>query len=105
VLSANYRGFTAALSGKYTGARYYTYMNDQKIPGYTTFDLGVGYDFGRVGPLKSAKLSLNVTNLTNLRYAANFDNSVFAPTDPTGTIIVFHSSAPRQFFGTISAAF
>jgi iron complex outermembrane receptor protein len=55
--------------------------------------------------LKSAKLSLNVTNLTNARYAANFDNSVFAPNDPAGTIIVAHSSAPRQVFGTLSVGF
>jgi len=55
--------------------------------------------------LKHAKVSLNVTNLTDKRYASNFDNSVFAPTDPSGTILVFHTSAPRQFFGTISAAF
>ena len=105
VLTAKYAGFTGSLTGKYTGERFYTYTNDQGFPGYFTMDLGLGYDFGHVGPLKSAKFSLNVTNLTNLRYASNFDNSVFAPSDPTGTIIVFHASAPRQFFGTISAAF
>jgi iron complex outermembrane receptor protein len=105
VLTLHYRGFSGSLAGKYTGRRYYTYTNDQSFGGYATMDLGLGYDFGLVGPLKHAKFSLNVTNLTDLRYAANFDNSVFAPTDPTGTIIVFHSSAPRQFFGTLSAAF
>ncbi|MDO7840808.1 TonB-dependent receptor [Sphingomonas immobilis] len=105
VLTAKYAGFTGSLSGKYTGERFYTYTNDQGFPGYFTMDLGLSYDVGNIGPLKSAKLSLNVTNLTNLRYASNFDNSVFAPTDPTGTIIVFHSSAPRQFFGTLSVAF
>ena len=55
--------------------------------------------------LSNVKLALNITNLTDLRYAANFDNSVFAPTDPAGTILVFHSSAPRQAFVTLSAAF
>uniref|UniRef100_UPI0035CC42F0 TonB-dependent receptor n=1 Tax=uncultured Sphingomonas sp. TaxID=158754 RepID=UPI0035CC42F0 len=105
VLSVKQGGFSASLQGKYTGRRYYTYTNDQSFGGYTTFDLGLGYDFGVVGPLKRAKLSLNVTNLTDKRYAANFDNSVFAPSDPTGAILVFHSSAPRQVFGTVSAAF
>jgi iron complex outermembrane receptor protein len=105
VLTLQQGPFSASLMGKYTGRRYYTYTNDQSVPSYTTFDLGLGYDFGALGVLKHAKLSLNVTNLTNQRYAANFDNSVFAPTDPTGTILVFHSSAPRQFFGTVSAAF
>jgi iron complex outermembrane receptor protein len=105
VLSVKRGGFFASLSGKYTGRRYYTYTNDQSFGGYTTFDLGAGYDFGRVGPMKGVKLSVNVTNLTDKRYAANFDNSVFAPTDPTGTILVFHSSAPRQVFGTIGIGF
>ena len=105
VVTVKRGGFSASVQGKYTGRRYYTYTNDQSFGGYTTFDLGLGYDFGPLGALKHAKLSLNVTNVTDKRYAANFDNSVFAPSDPTGAILVFHSSAPRQFFGTISAAF
>jgi iron complex outermembrane recepter protein len=105
VLTLKQGGFSASLQGKYTGRRYYTYTNDQSFGGYTTFDLGIGYDFGAVGMLKHLKLALNVTNLTDKRYAANFDNSVFAPNDPSGTIVVAHSSAPRQFFGTISAGF
>ena len=65
----------------------------------------MGYDFGdRIG-LKNLKLSLNVTNLTDKRYASNFDSSVFAPDDAAGSIVVFHSSAPRQVFGTISTSF
>jgi len=104
-LTVKQGGFSASLQGKYTGRRYYTYTNDQSFAGYTTFDLGLGYDFGSFGPLKRTKVSLNVTNLTDKRYAANFDNSVFAPTDAAGTILVFHSSAPRQVFGTISTAF
>lgn len=98
-------GFSASLMGKYTGKRYYTYTNDQGFGGYVTMDLGVGYSFGDIGPLRNAKLSLNVTNLTDRRYASNFDNSVFAPSDPTGSIQVFHASAPRQFFGTIAIGF
>ncbi|HMI18968.1 MAG TPA: TonB-dependent receptor [Sphingomonas sp.] len=105
VLTLKHDGFWGSLQGKYTGRRYYTYTNDQSFAGYTTFDLGAGYDFGRVGPMKGLKLSLNVTNLTDKRYASNFDNSVFAPNDPAGTILVFHSSAPRQVFGTVGVAF
>ncbi|WP_243652479.1 TonB-dependent receptor [Novosphingobium sp. PhB165] len=105
VLTVRQNGFSASLQGKYTGRRYYTYTNDQSFGGYTTFDLGMGYDFGSVGVVKGAKLSLNVTNLTNKRYASNFDNSVFAPDDAAGTLLVFHSSAPRQIFGTLGVAF
>ncbi len=105
VLTLKQGGFSASLQGKYTGRRYYTYTNDQSFGGYTTFDLGLGYQFGQLGPLKGTKLSLNVTNLTDKRYASNFDNSVFAPNDPAGTILVFHSSAPRQVFATVSVGF
>ncbi|MFA7387952.1 MAG: TonB-dependent receptor [Thiohalobacteraceae bacterium] len=105
VLSVNHAGFFASLQGKYTGRRYYTFTNDQSFGGYTTFDLGFGYDFGNVGPLKGAKLSVNVTNLTDKRYASNFDGSVFAPDDAAGTVKVFHSSAPRQAFATLGFTF
>jgi iron complex outermembrane receptor protein len=105
VLSLKRNGFFASLQGKYTGRRFYTYTNDQSFGGYATFDLGLGYDFGAVGPLKGAKASLNVTNLTDERHASNFDSSVFAPDDAAGSILVFHSSAPRQIFVTLGFDF
>jgi iron complex outermembrane receptor protein len=104
VVTLKQDGFWASLQGKFTGKRYYTYTNDQGFDGYTTFDLGLGYDFGTIGVLNNAKLSLNITNLTDQRYAANFDNSVFLPTDPAGTTIVAHASAPRQFFVTFGVS-
>ena len=105
VLTVKQGGFFASLQGKYTSQRFYTYTNDQSFPGYTTVDLGLGYEMSGYGWAKGAKVSLNVTNLTDARYAANFDNSVFAPTDPTGTIIVAHASAPRQIFVTFGLNF
>jgi iron complex outermembrane receptor protein len=105
VLTLRHDGFWASLQGKYTGRRYYTYTNDQSFGGVTTLDLGLGYDFASESWAKGAKVSVNVTNLTDKRYASNFDNSVFAPNDPTGTLLVFHASAPRQIFGTISFAY
>ncbi|MEI9989251.1 MAG: TonB-dependent receptor [Rhizomicrobium sp.] len=104
VLTLRRDGLWASLQGKFTGRRYYTYTNDQGFGAYATFDLGLGYDFGAIGMLSGATLALNVTNLTDVRYAANFDNSVFAPNDPAGTIIVAHSSAPRQVFATFGVS-
>jgi len=105
VLTVKQDGFWASAALKFTGRRYYTYTNDQGFGAYTTLDAGVGYDFGQVGFFNGAKLAFNVTNLTDLRYASNFDNSVFAPNDPTGTIVVAHSSAPREFFLTFGVDF
>ena len=56
----------------------------------------------RVG-LQNVKVSLNVTNLTNKRYAGQL--SSFAPSDPNGTRYAIHASAPRQTFITLSAGF
>ncbi|USQ97938.1 TonB-dependent receptor [Caulobacter sp. RL271] len=105
VLTLKQGGFSASLQGKYTGRRYYTYTNDQSFAGVTLFDLGLAYRFDSASFMKGAKASLNVTNLTNKRYASNFDSSVFAPDDATGSILVFHASAPRQVFGTLSFEF
>lgn len=99
-LTLHQDGFWATAQMKFTGRRYYTYTNDQGFGAYTTLDAGIGYDFGPFAAFSGAKLALNVTNLTGLRYAANFDSSVFAPSDPAGTIVVAHASAPRQIFLT-----
>jgi iron complex outermembrane receptor protein len=104
VLTLRGGGFSASLQGKYTGERFYTYTNDQGFGGVTTFDLGASYDFAALG-FAGTKLSVNVTNLTDKRYASNFDSSVFAPDDATGSILVFHASAPRQVFATLSVDF
>ena len=104
VLTLTRGPFSAMLQGKYTGERFYTYTNDQGFGGYTTFDLGLSYDLDALGA-RGAKLAVNVTNLTDKRYASNFDNSVFAPDDAAGGILVFHASAPRQIFATISFDF
>ncbi|MDY1548964.1 TonB-dependent receptor [Luteibacter sahnii] len=102
-ISYTYGRWSASLRGKYTGKRYYTYTNDQSVAGATSFDLGAAYDFGQVGQLKALTLALNVTNLTDHRYATNL--TAFGATDPQGRSLAFHASAPRQSFLTLSADF
>ena len=104
VLTLDWNGFSASLAGKYTGERFYTYTNDQGFDAVTTFDLGLSYDFDNLGA-PGSRFSVNVTNLTNERYASNFDSSVFAPDDAAGSILVFHTSAPRQVFATLTVAY
>ncbi|HYG06761.1 MAG TPA: TonB-dependent receptor [Stenotrophomonas sp.] len=102
-LSWQWQGWEASLRAKYTGQRYYTYTNDQGFGGYTTFDLGAGYRFGQVGFVSDLKVSMNMTNLTNKRYAA--DLGAFTNSDPAGRQLAFHASAPRQMFLTLDARF
>ncbi|WP_049620659.1 TonB-dependent receptor [Frateuria defendens] len=102
-LSWTYGPWNASLRGKYTGRRYYTYTNDRGFGGYTSFDLGVGYDFGPAWFAKDLRAALNVSNLTDKRYASNL--GAFANTDPAGKQLAFHASAPRQTFVTLEAKF
>ena len=95
----------ASLRGKYTGERFYTYTNDQGFGGFTTWDVSAGYDFGAFSVAKDIRLTLNVTNLTDKRYASNLDSSAFVSSDPAGTAYVFHASAPRQLFATLDVRF
>jgi len=104
IVTLNWQGFSASLAGKYTGERFYTYTNDQGFDAVTTFDLGLSYDFAQLGA-EGSRFSVNVTNLTDERYASNFDSSVFAPDDAAGSIVVFHTSAPRQIFATLTVAY
>ncbi|MFC5741480.1 TonB-dependent receptor [Dyella tabacisoli] len=98
-----YGPWNVSLRGKYTGGRYYTYTNDQGFGGYTAFDFGAGYDFGAVSFAKDVRLSLNITNLTDKRYASNL--TAFANIDPNGRQLAFHASAPRQSFLTLDVKF
>lgn len=102
-VSWNSGPWNLSLRGKYTGTRYYTYTNDRGFGGYTTFDLGAGYDFGKFSYASDIRLSLNVTNLTDKRYASNL--SAFGNTDPNGRALAFHASAPRQAFVTLDMKF
>jgi iron complex outermembrane receptor protein len=102
-ISYTYGPWSASLQGKYTGKRYYTYTNDQSVAGATAFDFGASYDFGPIASLKALTLSLNITNLTDHRYATNL--TAFAATDPNGRALAFHASAPRQSFVTLTADF
>jgi len=61
-------GFIAALSAKYTAARYTTLMNDEQLPSYTNLNFDAGYRFSNWGSLREPTLRLNVTNLTDAKY-------------------------------------
>ncbi|MNM72694.1 hypothetical protein D3C81_843930 [compost metagenome] len=66
----------------------------------TTFDAGFGYTFGPGLGLQDPTVAMNVTNLTNRRYAGRL--SLFAPSAPNGTR---HASNRRQAFIALGAGF
>ena len=89
-LSAQYTegAFTAQLRGKYTGKVYTTLMNDDYVPGYTTFDLYAGYKLESGSLVKNPVLKLNVSNLFNREYMS-----------PTGSRDTYSASSSRYYIG------
>lgn len=49
----------------YVGSQYTTFMNDEKIPGYETANLSLGYRFTTKRVVKSPQIQLNLINIGN----------------------------------------
>jgi outer membrane receptor protein involved in Fe transport len=101
IASANYGIFEAQLTGDYMGRRYATYTNDLSSPAYFTMSgrIGATLPLAQGSVIRSAVISLNVTNITNKRAASTL--SIGAA---SGTFNQF-PLAPRQVFGTVSLGF
>ncbi|WP_275486254.1 TonB-dependent receptor [Sphingobium arseniciresistens] len=105
--------FFANVLFRHTGSQYSTFMNDQKLEGYETVDLGFGYRLpeGMVG--KNTVFRLAVTNVGNKPYLSTFSSVTPTATTRTGingTTIAgrapsYWLGSPRSIMGTISTQF
>jgi iron complex outermembrane receptor protein len=109
--------FWADVNASYRGSYWADWVNTEKAPGYTTFNLNAGWNFADFGSwLKSPKLKVNVTNLTDRKaltfapvndYQAN--KGVADPTtgkDPSYiSAATYNLLAPRSFMVSLSASF
>jgi len=77
--------------------RYYTYTNDQSVPGRVIVDASVGYRFNQ-----NLELQLNATNLLDKRYIGTIGSGGFGNSGDAQTLLV---GAPAQFFATLKAGF
>lgn len=90
------------LGGKYTAVRYYTFLNDGKVPAYTIGNLALGYKQKSFSALKDVTLQLNVTNLFNKKYFSTIGSNGFTKSDPSGSFATLLTAAPRQIFLSVS---
>jgi iron complex outermembrane receptor protein len=102
-VSWEHAGWFARVDAKYTGQRYYTYLNDSPVPSYWLSNLSAGYHLGSIGPFKGTTLQLNVTNLANKRYFGTVGTNGFVSADPSGTFATMLAGAPRQAFLSLNA--
>ena len=100
ILSTRWGPFEAQLNGDYVGRRYVTYLNDLSVP--ATFQMGLEASWRiPVTPsvLRSAKLSVNVTNLTDTKGV-----STAVVTSASGGYQAY-PIAPTMGFVTLEATF
>jgi iron complex outermembrane recepter protein len=100
-----HNGWFGSLGGKYTGQRYYTYLNDNKVDAFMVFNASTGYRQKNVAGLKEFALQLNVTNLMNKKYFSTIGSNGFAASDVQGAFATMLEGAPRQAFVTASGKF
>ena len=81
----------------YMSMRYFTYTNDQSVPGRAIVDASIGY---RVAD--GIELQLNATNLFNKRYISTIGSNGFGNLGDNQT---FLAGAPRQVFATATLQF
>ena len=85
----------------YMSKRYFTYLNDQSVPGRALVDATLGYriDVGQRTPLE---IQVNGTNLFNKDYVATIGSNGLGFSGDAQTLL---AGAPRQVFVTLKAGF
>ncbi|MGK2911852.1 MAG: TonB-dependent receptor [Sphingobium sp.] len=80
----------ASATVKATSSQFSTFMNNQKMPGYQTLDIALGYRFRSGGLLSKPTLSLNLNNLSSGKYlsaVAGVQGTAVATRGINGTLI------------------
>ncbi|WP_370648408.1 TonB-dependent receptor domain-containing protein [Acidomonas methanolica] len=86
----------------YVSSRPMTFLNDEYIPSYWVANLGLTYDFGKIGFARNLKASFQITNLFDANYIGGVYGAASVSGDDNANLFV---AAPREYYGTISAEF
>jgi len=93
--------FFGKVSLNYMSRRYFTYLNDQSVPGRALADATLGYRFD-IGQRSPLEIQLNATNLLNKKYVSTIGSNGFGNSGDNQTLL---AGAPQQFFVTLKAGF
>ncbi|MBB6252295.1 TonB-dependent receptor [Nitrospirillum iridis] len=94
-----------AISSNYMSERYYTFIDDGKVPGYMTVDLSLGYRFQGGGWQRDLEIQGNVTNLFDRHYVSSIGTNGYTVSDPTGTFQTLQAGAPTAVFVSLRKKF
>ena len=95
-------GFTARVGADYMSKRYFTYLNDQSVPGRVLVDASIGYRFEGDGALHGVSIEGSVTNLTDKSYISTIGSNGFTALGDNQTLL---AGAPRQVFVSLKKGF
>ncbi|WP_373318250.1 TonB-dependent receptor [Ameyamaea chiangmaiensis] len=115
-LSYVWKGFFSNASVHYTGPQSVSVAGDQRMPGYVTDTLSLGYHFAPIGFMKAPTFKLNFTNLTGAIvrtgamgaiYSRNDTSTVWSGSQPsaTGYGNAFMVTPRFTMMGTVSTTF
>jgi iron complex outermembrane receptor protein len=94
------------LSGKFTGARTLTFVNDVGVGGYTTIDLNAAYQMPTTGFFKNPLVRLNLSNIFSKKYQlANSGSGSNIAIEGSTTGPQVYSGAPRFASVTLQSDF
>ena len=91
---------SGSLGIDYMSQRYFSYLNDAKVPSHTLVNLSVGYRSKSLGFISEGSVKLGVNNLTNQKYVSTIGSNGFGNSGDNQTLM---AGAPRQVFLTLSA--
>lgn len=94
-------GVYGQLGVNYMSKRYFTYTNDQSVPGRALVDATLGYRFD-AGLRKPLEIQLNATNLFDKKYVATLGSNGFGNSGDNMTLL---AGAPRQIFASVKVGF
>lgn len=105
-LRYDHRGLNLHVGADFLGKRYFTYTDDNSVPGRFLSDFGASYHLDEVGIFDQLKLQLNVYNLFNNTYWATIGTNGFIASDPTSiSNNTLQQGAPAAITGTFSVRF
>jgi iron complex outermembrane recepter protein len=94
-------GIFGRIGANYISRRFFTFTNDQSVPGRVIVDASLGYRFSG-GFLDKWEIQANATNLFDKDYVSTIGSNGFGNSGDNQTLL---SGAPQQFFITLKTAF
>ncbi len=97
-------GFYARANGNYMSKRYFTYTNDQSVPGRVLVDAKIGYRFTNTSNrwLNGLGIEGSVNNLTDKSYVSTIGSNGYGYVGDNQTLL---AGSPRQWFVTVRKDF